>query len=417
MPLRLDHRSSTGEPPRRFVAALALLACLGSPLRAQVSGEPGWQVLESPRSAWSWLFPGRHRALGQDIYGNRIPVPWGHERYGTPAGVHEAMGRFEQARYVRDERGLRFSNVISRVVVPERNARGQIEVAMIDARGGNLRAGVDPRSGDVAEISPWKRHPEPLARSPTVTGAALAARRLASVVKFALVPVLITAGAGVLQEIRRSGGRPSDFDPRRALGALQPAGYWRGLAGSTAGGLAGSLLALPVHELVAATIPGGAFLKAVLTALPVIGLASAGFELGSGRALSGRSDWAELVATTIGSTVGMVIGGALPVLPGVGAVAGGMAGHALASWLYHQLRTPRGAAPRAASGQLRTGHPPPESGASPPSDRVTTRSPPTDIAADPWADLPVPSRSPTRRATQSSINQNSPDMHPGYWMR
>jgi hypothetical protein len=97
--------------------------------------------------------------------------------------------------------------------------------------------------------------------------------------------------------------------------------FWKGTGGAFLGSMAGSAIA--------SAIPGGPLLRTAAA----IGGAAVGFQWGSGNLA--QTDWTQLIATTMGATLGTIMGGAFGPL---GAIAGGMLGHWLASEGLRMLR-------------------------------------------------------------------------------
>lgn len=142
-----------------------------------------------------------------------------------------------------------------------------------------------------------------------------------SAVKWTGLSLGITLASEVGNELIQSKreGRPLNWS--RATEFLTDWKFWGGTAGGFVGSLGGSVLA--------SMVPGGPFVKALLS----IGGASLGYQVGSGNL--GKTDWMGLAVTTVGAAAGTALG---MTMGPVGAVVGGIAGQMLSQWVYNKLK-------------------------------------------------------------------------------
>lgn len=140
--------------------------------------------------------------------------------------------------------------------------------------------------------------------------------------KWALMSVGITATANVVSQLAQNGWNPSKVNYGQAMSFLVDRHFWGGTAGSFVGSMAGTAIA--------SAIPGGVFVKALLS----IGGASAGWAIGSGNA--GKTDWIGLGVTTVGSTAGFMLGMAIG--GPIGAFLGGIVGQLASQFIYDKLK-------------------------------------------------------------------------------
>ncbi|MBI4860748.1 MAG: hypothetical protein HY815_10880 [Candidatus Riflebacteria bacterium] len=140
--------------------------------------------------------------------------------------------------------------------------------------------------------------------------------------KWAAMSVGITLGANVIHQLTQNGWDPSKINWRQAGAFLTDGHFWGGTAGSFVGSLAGTAIA--------SALPGGIFVKTALS----IGGAALGFQWGSGNL--GKTDWAALGVTTLGSTAGFLIGMAIG--GPVGAFLGGIIGQLASQYIYDKVK-------------------------------------------------------------------------------
>ncbi len=146
-----------------------------------------------------------------------------------------------------------------------------------------------------------------------------------SAAKWAAFSAGITVSANVLGQMADNGWDIRAVDWRAATDDLRRPQFWGGVGGSFLGSMAASALA--------SALPGGAFVKT----FAAIGGAAVGWQAGSGQL--GQTDWVQLGATTLGSTLGVMFGAAfLTFLGPLGPVIGGMMGHFVADWALTKLR-------------------------------------------------------------------------------
>ncbi len=135
--------------------------------------------------------------------------------------------------------------------------------------------------------------------------------------KWAAMSVGITIGANAINQMSQNGWDPRAVDWKAASADLRTKQFWGGTAGSFIGSYGASI--------VASALPGGPFVKALFA----IGGAAVGWQVGSGNLAT--TDWTQLGVTTVGATIGMLIGQAICPIPGLGAIIGGIAGNWLAN--------------------------------------------------------------------------------------
>lgn len=139
-----------------------------------------------------------------------------------------------------------------------------------------------------------------------------------SAAKWAAFSVALTVTMNAVDQLRQNDWDFKSIDWKMATAPLRTAEFWGGTAGSFA-----------VSMALTAMIPGGTFVKALAS----IGGAAIGWQLGTGNLFD--TDWTELGVTSLGATLGTMLGAfAGP----VGMFLGGMAGHFLSSWLLGKVR-------------------------------------------------------------------------------
>ncbi len=141
----------------------------------------------------------------------------------------------------------------------------------------------------------------------------------ASAAKWAAFSVGITVASNAIQQLAQNNWDVRSIDWGAATAALRTPEFWGGTAGS-----------FGVSMLASALIPGGAFVKT----LAAIAGAGIGWQLGSGNLM--QTDWMELGVTSLGATIGSLIGTALG--GPVGAFIGGVAGHYASTWILGKVR-------------------------------------------------------------------------------
>lgn len=140
----------------------------------------------------------------------------------------------------------------------------------------------------------------------------------ASAAKWALFSAGVTVATRAFEELRANDWNFRAIDWGNVVAPLKTAEFWGGTAGSFVGSMA-----------LSAIIPGGAFVKT----LAAVGGAAIGWQLGSGNLM--QTDWMELGASSLGATIGSLLGA---FLGPVGSLIGGMAGHYAAVWLLGKVR-------------------------------------------------------------------------------
>lgn len=151
-----------------------------------------------------------------------------------------------------------------------------------------------------------------------------------SAAKWAGMSVAISVGANAVSQMAEKGWDPRNIDWGDATAHLKTKEFW----GGTAGSFGGSMLGSAIGAALPAAIPGGQFLRIGLA----VGGAALGWSVGSGQGLKDM-DWVKFGATTVGSTIGIVLGSTfLAFLGPFGPMIGGIAGHLIASWLVDKVR-------------------------------------------------------------------------------
>lgn len=149
-------------------------------------------------------------------------------------------------------------------------------------------------------------------------GPSAAKNMVKSAAKWALFSTALTVSMRAFDQLRENDWDISSIDWSDATAPLKTPEFWGGTAGS-----------FGLSMLASAVIPGGTWMKT----LGAIGGAAVGWQIGSGNLR--HTDWAELGASTLGSTIGTILGSALGP---VGAFLGGLAGHFLATWALGKVR-------------------------------------------------------------------------------
>jgi hypothetical protein len=130
-----------------------------------------------------------------------------------------------------------------------------------------------------------------------------------------------SAGMAVTTRAIESYRQNGDIDWGYATQDLRNTRFWTGTGGAFLGSMAASALA--------SALPGGAFVRT----FAAIGGAAIGFQAGSGNLA--HTDWAQLGATTLGSTIGAI---AFSAFGPLGTIIGGMLGHFIADKLLSMWR-------------------------------------------------------------------------------
>jgi len=139
-----------------------------------------------------------------------------------------------------------------------------------------------------------------------------------SAAKWAAFSAGMVVATDVFNQLRTNGWNVKAIDWAHAIAPLKTANFWGGTAGSFVGSMA-----------LTALVPGGAFART----LAGIAGAAIGWQVGTGNLF--ETDWLELGATSVGATIGAVLGS---FLGPIGTFLGGMAGHLVASWLLGKVR-------------------------------------------------------------------------------
>jgi hypothetical protein len=135
----------------------------------------------------------------------------------------------------------------------------------------------------------------------------------------------ITYGADVVTQLAHNGWDFKQVDWSQGLRPFATKEFWGGTAGSFVGSMAGTAIA--------SALPGGVLVKTLFA----VGGAAIGWQAGSGNLA--KTDWTQLAATTVGATLGSILGGTLlPFLGPVGPIIGGIAGSYLADWALKKFR-------------------------------------------------------------------------------
>jgi hypothetical protein len=192
--------------------------------------------------------------------------------------------------------------------------------------GGALPEGVKPITHEAGAAAPSRTAGGTAASE---TAAAEGAKRgfqmpsmkavAASAVKWGGLSVGITLASNVATQFVQNKGK---VDWGSATDFLRDGKFWGGTAGGFVGAMAGGAIA--------AAVPGGPFVKALLS----IGGASVGHQIGSGQI--GKTDWLGLGVTTLGSAAGTALG--MSVGGPVGALVGGIAGQMLTQFVYDKVK-------------------------------------------------------------------------------
>lgn len=136
---------------------------------------------------------------------------------------------------------------------------------------------------------------------------------------------VFSAGIAVTSRAVESYRQTGSIDWGYATQDLTNVKFWTGTGGAFLGSMAASALVSGIT----AGIPGGAFIRT----FAAIGGAAVGFQAGSGNLAT--TDWTQLGVTTLGSTIGAIMGSAFGP---IGTILGGMAGHFIADWALSKLR-------------------------------------------------------------------------------
>ncbi len=158
------------------------------------------------------------------------------------------------------------------------------------------------------------------AEKPPKAGGSAVGNLVKSAAKWALFSTALTVGMRAFDQLRANNWDIRSIDWKDAVAPLKTPEFWGGTAGS-----------FGLSMLASAIIPGGGFLKT----LAAIGGAAVGWQIGSGNLR--HTDWAELGASTLGSTLGTLLGSAIG--GPIGAFLGGLAGHFLATWALGKIRS------------------------------------------------------------------------------
>ena len=139
-----------------------------------------------------------------------------------------------------------------------------------------------------------------------------------SAAKWAAFSAGMVVATDVFNQLKSNGWNVRAIDWAHAIQPLKTANFWGGTAGSFAGSM-----------LLTAMVPGGAFART----LAGIAGAAIGWQVGTGNLF--ETDWMQLGATSVGATIGAVLGS---FLGPIGTFLGGMAGHFVADWLLNKVR-------------------------------------------------------------------------------
>lgn len=291
----------TGGLYNRAATGLGTAAANNSAMATQLSGTK-WVSVGNPGEAGFRLQP--QQANGQFTKGSLRP----------PSDLSPT----QQARWADSMLTLKNSNmnITHELNVAQRQLR-----ATTSAKGKQiLEARIESLKGKQSQLqSDIKKFESETAPQHTPKGQLKAMAISAG--KWAAMSVGITIGANVVNQLSQNGWDPRAVDWKAATADVRTAQFWGGTAGSFIGSYGASIIA--------SALPGGPFVKA----LAAVGGAAIGWQVGSGNLAN--TDWMQLGVTTVGSTIGMLIGQAICPIPGLGAILGGIAGH----WLSNKVLT------------------------------------------------------------------------------
>lgn len=233
----------------------------------------------------------------------------------------EGLSPTQQARWADNMVSLKGShanithdlNIAQRQLRATTSAKGK---AILEARVKSLQSKQASLQGDInkfeAETAP-QHTPKGQLKTMAISAG-----------KWAAMSVGITIGANVVTQLSNNGWDPRAVDWKAATADIRTTQFWGGTAGSFLGSYGASIIA--------SALPGGPFVKA----LAAVGGAAIGWQVGSGNLAN--TDWTQLGVTTVGATIGMLIGQAICPIPGLGAILGGIAGNWLANKALGMVR-------------------------------------------------------------------------------